>query len=102
MFAYLISVSNNIKVSYLGDVRFRDVTIIKNLTPEQLPEGIWSNYVSAHAVIKDDTFSGAPPAEIHYFFNKILTDDGRELFHIHAFLLLATKYHSFLRRYMII
>jgi hypothetical protein len=34
MFVYLISVSNNIIVSYLGDVRFKDVTILRNLTPK--------------------------------------------------------------------
>jgi len=55
----------------------------------------------AHAVIKNDTFSGAPTDKIHYLLNKILPDDGRELFHIHAFLLLATKYHNFLRSMII-
>jgi hypothetical protein len=41
-----------------------NVTILRNFTPEQLAEGIKSNYVSGHTIIKNDIYSGAPPAKI--------------------------------------
>lgn len=65
-------------------MRFTDVTILRNLTPEQLAEGIKSNYMSGHTIIKNDIYSSAPTAEIQYLLNKIIVNDDRELFHINA------------------
>ncbi|OEL21688.1 hypothetical protein BAE44_0017297 [Dichanthelium oligosanthes] len=72
------------KCTTSGKFRFCNVSIRRDLTPEQLADGTRNNYLSDRAVIGNILYSGNPSSEIRHLLALIQNDDGRELFHVHT------------------
>jgi hypothetical protein len=88
---------SNVLVGSSGKVKFRNVSVIRDLTRDRLLQCQRDNYLSAHRIIKD-LFSGKPPEDIQHLLNLIEHEFGkRELFHIHGSLVSMAIYPNLFR-----
>lgn len=74
----MVSSTVNVKVI------FRNVRILRDLTPEQLARCTRNNYNSAQVVIAHDLYSAAPPTDVQHLIHLIQNYEAKEIFYIHA------------------
>jgi hypothetical protein len=74
----MVSSTVNVKVI------FRNVRILRDLTPEQLARCTRNNYNSGQVVIAHDLYSAAPPTDVQHLIHLIQNYEAKELFYIHA------------------